>query len=76
MTKILKQELIIFTALLTLLILIMHPDMLSDPTVRLAAMQQKSNYVHPLLYTFFVYLILFFLRAIISLVTKFFKIDK
>ncbi|MCK9492702.1 MAG: hypothetical protein M0Q24_11530 [Sulfurimonas sp.] len=76
MTKILKQELIIFTALLTFLILIMHPDMLSDPTVRLAAMQHKSNYIHPLLYTFFVYLILFFLRAIISLVTKFFKIDK
>ncbi|EQB39222.1 hypothetical protein M947_07015 [Sulfurimonas hongkongensis] len=76
MIKILKQELIIFTALLTFLILIMHPDMLSDPTVRLAAMQQKENYTHPLLYTFFVYLILFFLRAVISLVTRFFKIDK
>jgi len=76
MIKILKQELIIFTALLTFLILIMHPDMLSDPTVRLAAMQQKENYIHPLLYTFFVYLILYFLRAIITLVTKLFKIDK
>jgi len=76
MIKILKQELIIYTALLTLLILLMHPDLLSDPTVRLAAMQQKENYIHPLLYTFFVYLILFFFRGIISLVMKYFKIYK
>lgn len=76
MIKILKKELIIYTALLTLLILLMHPDMLSDPTVRLAVMQQKSNYIHPLLYTFFVYLILYFFRAIYALVMKFIRKDR
>lgn len=76
MIKIFKTELIIYTALLTLLTLLMHPDMIGDPTVRLAIMQQKSNYIHPLLYTFFVYLILYFFRAIVSLVIKFIKKDK
>ncbi|MEA2111677.1 MAG: hypothetical protein U9P71_06465 [Campylobacterota bacterium] len=70
-----KKELTIYAALLTLLIFVMHPDMLSDPTVRLALMQEKTNYVHPLLYTFFVFLIVYFLRAIVGFIVKFFKKD-
>ena len=58
MTNIIKKELIIYTALLTLLIVLMHPDLLSHPTARLGLMQEKGNYIHPLLYTFFVYLVL------------------
>jgi len=73
MINILKKELTIFTALLTLLIFLMHPDMLSDPTVRLGLMQDKANYIHPLLYTFFVYLVLFFLRAISGFIAKLFE---
>ena len=73
MIDILKKELTIYTALLTLLIFLMHPDMLSDPTVRLGLMQDKANYTHPLLYTFFVYLILFFLRAVSSFIAKLFE---
>ncbi|NOR57265.1 MAG: hypothetical protein GQ474_01955 [Sulfurimonas sp.] len=73
MIDILKKELTIYTALLTLLIFLMHPDMLSDPTVRLGLMQDKANYVHPLLYTFFVYLILFFLRAVSGFIAKIFE---
>ncbi|WP_039920215.1 hypothetical protein [Sulfurimonas gotlandica] len=73
MIDILKKELTIYTALLTLLIFLMHPDMLSDPTVRLGLMQDKANYVHPLLYTFFVYLILFFLRAVSGFIAKLFE---
>jgi hypothetical protein len=76
MINIFKKELTIYTALLTVLIFLMHPDMLSDPTVRLGLMQEHENYIHPLLYTFFVYLILFFLRAIIDFVAKFFDKDK
>ncbi len=75
MIKIFKKELTIYTALLTLLIFLMHPDMLSDPTIRLGLMQEKENYIHPLLYTFFVYLILYFLRVIIAFIMKFFKKD-
>jgi hypothetical protein len=73
MIDILKKELTIYTALLTLLIFLMHPDMLSDPIVRLGLMQDKANYVHPLLYTFFVYLILFFLRAVSGFIAKLFE---
>ncbi len=76
MINIIKKELIIYTALLTMLTFLMHPDLLSDPTVRLGFMQEKENYIHPLLYTFFVYLILYFFRAIFNFVLKFFKKEK
>ncbi len=76
MINIIKKELIIYTALLTMLTFLMHPDLLSDPTVRLGFMQEKENYIPPLLYTFFVYLILYFFRAIFNFVLKFFKKEK
>ncbi|WP_415396785.1 hypothetical protein [Sulfurimonas sp. CS5] len=73
MINILKKEFIIYTALLTLLIFLMHPDMLSDPVARLGLMQEKANYIHPLLYTLFVYLVLFFLRAVSGFIAKLFE---
>ena len=73
MIDLIKKELTIYTALLTLLIFLMHPDMLSDPIVRLGLMQDKANYIHPLLYTFFVYLIFFFLRAVSGFIAKLFE---
>ena len=73
MIDIIKKELTIYTALLTVLIFVMHPDMLSDPTIRLGLMQDKTNYIHPLLYTFFVFLVLYFFRAIFGFLIKFFK---
>jgi len=50
MINIIKKELFVYTGLLTMLMLIMHPDLLSNPTERLANMQVMGNYVHPLLY--------------------------
>ncbi len=76
MIDLIKKELTIYTALLTVLIFVMHPDMLSDPTVRLGLMQEKANYIHPLLYTFFVFLVIFFLRAVIDFVAKLFSKNK
>jgi ABC-type multidrug transport system fused ATPase/permease subunit len=73
MINIIKKELIIYTALLTLLIVLMHPDMLSNPTVRLGLMQERANYIHPLLYTFFVYLVLYFFRFVFSFIIKLFS---
>ena len=73
MINILKKEFTIYTALLTVLIFSMHPDMISEPTIRLGLMQEHENYIHPLLYTFFVYLILYFLRAIVGFIMKFVK---
>ena len=76
MIKILQKELIIYTALLTALILLMHPDLLSDPVTRLGLMQTQGNYIHPLLYTFFVYLIIYFFRAVFGFIMKFFNKNK
>lgn len=76
MIKILKTELTIYTALLTVLIFLMHPDLLTEPTARLALMQAKGNYVHPLLYTFFVYLVIYFFRAVFGFIMKFFNKKK
>lgn len=72
MINLLKKELTIYTALLTTLMLIMHPDLLSDPIARLGLMQSNGNYIHPLLYTFFIYLIIFLLRTIFKFIIKFF----
>lgn len=76
MEKIFKRELIIYSTILLVLILIMHPDMLSDPATRLGMMQQHQNYVHPLLYSFFVYLVLFALRAAVSAIVRLFRGNK
>ena len=76
MIKILKTELVIYTALLSVLIVLMHPDLLSNPTARLGLMQEKGNYIHPLLYTFFVYLIIYFFRFVIGFIMKFFNKKK
>jgi len=73
MLKTLKRELVIYASILVVLILIMHPDMFSDPAARLGLMQQHQNYVHPLLYTLFVYLVLFALRALVSWVISLFR---
>ncbi|MFT5836251.1 MAG: ABC-type multidrug transport system fused ATPase/permease subunit [Sulfurimonas sp.] len=76
MIKILKKEFTIYTALLTLLIILMHPDIISNPTIRLGLMQEKANYIHPLLYTFFIYLVLYFFRALIAFVLRLIKRGK
>lgn len=73
MERIIKRELLIYASILLVLILLMHPDMLSDPAARLGLMQQHKNYIHPLLYTLFVYLIVYVLRAGISWLIGLFK---
>ena len=76
MEKIIKRELLIYSLILLVLIVLMHPDMLSDPAARLGMMQQHQNYVHPLLYTMFVYLIIFALRGLAGWVVRLFKGSK
>ncbi len=76
MINIFKKEFTIYTALLTVLIFLMHPDMFSEPIIRLGLMQEHENYIHPLLYTFFIYLILYFLRAVFGFIMKFVKREK
>jgi hypothetical protein len=76
MEKIIKRELLIYSAILLVLIVLMHPDMLTDPAMRLGLMQQHENYVHPLLYTLFFYLILLVVRAAFGWIFKLLKRDR
>jgi len=71
--KVLLRELIIYLLMLLALALIMHIDLLSDPSARLVAMQEKDNYTHPLLYSFVVYAVILILRKTIDLITGLFQ---
>jgi len=66
MSKIAIKELVIYLTLLVLFAFLMHPDLLESPSSRFSAMIGKQNYYHPLIYTFLIYLILYFLRFFIS----------
>lgn len=77
MIKILKKELLIYTALLILMIILIHPDLLTHPSMRLELMQEKGNYIHPFLYTIIIYIVLSVFRIAFVLIMKLFgKKDK
>lgn len=65
MLKKLKIEFIYFTAILILLALLQHSDILTSPLDRIELMTQKGNYLHPLLWTSIVYLVVGLLRLVI-----------
>jgi len=71
--QVLKKELLIYLSTLLALALIMHIDLLSDPSTRLQAMQEKENYTHPLLYSFVVYTVILILRKTIDFITGLFE---
>jgi len=66
MIKILKIELFYFAAILLLLALVQHPDLLSDPMNRLDLIIQKKNFLHPFLWSFGVYIIVFIFRLLVK----------
>ena len=68
-----KKEIFYYLLIVLVLALIMHIDLLSDPFSRLTLMQEKENYAHPFLYSFIIYLIIFFLRKIIDFVMGLFE---
>jgi len=69
----LKKEFIYYLITLVVLALLIHSDLLSDPAARLETMKEKENYLHPFLYSFFVYFVMLVLRSIINIVSKFFE---
>ena len=71
--RILQKELLIYLSILIVLMLIMHIDLLSDPSARLQAMQEKENYTHPFLYSFVVYAVFLIVRKTIDLITGLFQ---
>ena len=68
-----KREIFIYLLMVFVLALVMHGDLLSDPSSRFQLMHEKENYSHPFLYTFFVYSILFLIRKTLDFIMGLFK---
>ena len=71
--KILKREFLYYLLTLLILALIMHFDLLSDPSARFELMQEKGNYSHPFLYGFIIYSIILVFRKIIDFIMGLFE---
>lgn len=68
-----KREIFIYIAMLFVLALVMHFDLLTDPASRFEIMVEKGNYSHPFLYTFIIYSILFIIRKILDFMISLFE---
>jgi len=68
-----RREILVYLVMLFVLSLVMHSDLLSDPSSRLQTMYEKENYSHPFLYSFVVYSILFIIRKILDFIIGFFE---
>jgi len=68
-----KREILIYLAMLFVLSLVMHSELLGSPLLRFQMMQDKENYFHPLLYTFVIYSILFIFRKILDFILGLFE---
>jgi len=64
-----KIELLYFFAILIILAIIQHSDLLSSPLTRAQLMIDKGNYLHPLLWTSVIYLVLGVLRVIAEFIS-------
>ena len=68
-----KKELLYYLITFVVLALIMHFDLLSNPSARVELMKEKENYLHPFLYSFIVYSVILVLRIIINFISKIFE---
>ncbi len=57
MIKILTKELLYFFAILIILALLQHSDLLNSPMTRFEQMQNNGNYLHPFLWSGGVYIL-------------------
>jgi len=69
----LKKEFLYYLITLVLLTVIMHFDILTNPSSRLEIMQEKENYSHPFFYSFIVYSVFLILRKTIDFISGIFK---
>jgi len=73
MQRIMIREVAIYAILLVTLALLMHPDLLSNPIERLSVMQERANYIHPLVYAFVIYFFLLIVRFVVKKIARLFK---
>jgi len=70
---VLKREIFYYLLTLLILALIMHFDLLSNPSARFELMQEKENYTHPFLYSFIIYSVILIFRKIIDFIMGLFE---
>jgi len=68
-----KIEVILYIAMLIVLTLVMHFDILRNPSSRFEIMVEKGNYSHPFLYTFIIYSILLIIRKTLDFIIGLFE---
>lgn len=66
------REMFLFVAVLAIMALMLHPDLLIAPAERYERMHASGSYLHPLLYAGGIYLLLSLLRGIRYLLSSFF----
>lgn len=66
MIKKIKIELIYFFSILLVLSLLQHSDLLNSPMQRASLMMEQGNFLHPLLWTSLVYVIVLALRTAVK----------
>ena len=64
MIKILKLELLYFSAIVVILAFLQHPDLFVSPLTRFNQMSNAQNYFHPLLWAFGLYLLIAVFRGL------------
>jgi len=75
MKKKVIKEIVIFCLIALALTLAIHPDLLYAPYPRVMHMNERENFLHPLVYTAIVYTIILIVRSIIVLIKKLFSIN-
>jgi len=68
-----KKELFIYLLMFFILALVMHSDLLGNPSSRFETMYKKENYFHPFLYSFVIYSVLFIVRKILDFLIGLFE---
>jgi len=68
MIKKIRLELLYYVAILLLLALVQHSDLLTAPLERFEQMQHNANYFHPLLYALVVYFVIACIRVIVKFI--------
>lgn len=70
MVRRIKIEILVFLAILLVLAVVQHPDLLSSPLERFALMQEHQNYTHPFLWSGGVYVVVGFFRVVVAFLLK------
>ena len=68
-----KKELFIYLLMFFILTLLIHSDLLGNPSSRFEMMYKKGNYFHPFLYSFVIYSVLFIVRKILDFLIGLFE---